>query len=678
MRPLMSAATLLIALALHAAPAHGADRWTRIRSSNFAVEGEASEKDLRDVARRLEQFREVIARQFGAGAKLTTPTPLTVVVFSRERTFRPVQPLYNGKSTRVAGYAQVSNIGTTLVTALDGGLETHRIVYHEYAHLLISNALEGLPAWLNEGLAEFFSTFELSSDGRLAVIGKPLSPGEIERLRTRRLPLSDVLSADESAFARSADRSLLYAQSWALVHYLTLGSQARARQYADFMTRLRAGAPADAAFSAAFPDRYKLEAEVADYVNQFSVRAAQVKFDDRVAADVTFRTSPMSPADVEATLGHVLLRQQRHAEAEARFAESLRLEPSTAAAHTGLGIVRMRQGRFAEALAALWKGVELADGDAMAHYALGMAAKQCGLEQCTEHRGGSQTARTALLRAVEILPEFPEALSLLGTVELATGSDLASAERHALAAVTLLPGREDYRYLLAKIYMAQPDYARAREVLLRLIEVSQGTEWKSMARNRLVELERARSAALARSVTGTAAPSVAGAEPTVNLPPLFNPAPSGGTADTNASIQFDSEGVEFGPWLRRFIATLKHNWAVPFAALTTRGHVVVSFRVQRNGSITDIVVLDPSSEPAFSLAARAAVEKSSPVAPLPPEYPSDSCFFSVTFYYNETPIKGPVAFPSWTDRAGLPTERAAMEIRVLAAGTWEEAVCGRR
>ena len=41
-------------------------------------------------------------------------------------------------------------------------------------------------------------------------------------------------------------------------------------------------------------------------------------------------------------------------------------------------------------------------------------------------------------------------------------------------------------------------------------------------------------------------------------------------------IQFDTKGVEFGPWIRRFIAQVKRNWLIPYAAMSMKGHVVWS------------------------------------------------------------------------------------------------------
>ena len=113
--------------------------------------------------------------------------------------------------------------------------------------------------------------------------------------------------------------------------------------------------------------------------------------------------------------------------------------------------------------------------------------------------------------------------------------------------------------------------------------------------------------------------------------------PQGGNDRPGATIQFDTKGVEFGPWLRRFIAQVRRNWFIPQAAMVMSGHVVLQFNIHRSGEITDIVIVQPSVIAAFTNAAYGAIYSSNPTAPLPPEYPSDQALFTVTFYYNEQP-----------------------------------------
>jgi len=113
--------------------------------------------------------------------------------------------------------------------------------------------------------------------------------------------------------------------------------------------------------------------------------------------------------------------------------------------------------------------------------------------------------------------------------------------------------------------------------------------------------------------------------------------PQGGNDQPGATIQFDTQGVEFGPWLRRFVAQVRRNWFIPQAALVMSGHVVLQFYIHKDGSITDIVVVKPSAIESFTRAAYGAIYSSNPTAPLPPEYPLDRALFTVTFYYNEQP-----------------------------------------
>ena len=110
-----------------------------------------------------------------------------------------------------------------------------------------------------------------------------------------------------------------------------------------------------------------------------------------------------------------------------------------------------------------------------------------------------------------------------------------------------------------------------------------------------------------------------------------------GNGQFGPEIQFDTKGVEFGPWIRRFIAQVKRNWFIPYAAMSMKGHVVITFNVHKDGSITDLTVVGPCPIDAFNNAAFGALASSNPTQPLPPEYPSEKAFFTVTFFYNETP-----------------------------------------
>ena len=110
---------------------------------------------------------------------------------------------------------------------------------------------------------------------------------------------------------------------------------------------------------------------------------------------------------------------------------------------------------------------------------------------------------------------------------------------------------------------------------------------------------------------------------------------TGGQTDQDPLIQFDSKGVEFGPWVRRFLAQVKRNWYIPEAARLLRGRVSIKFKVHRDGRIVDLEVVRESTVLQFTAAAYNALKLSNPTLPLPVEYPDETIDIIVTFLYNE-------------------------------------------
>ena len=108
----------------------------------------------------------------------------------------------------------------------------------------------------------------------------------------------------------------------------------------------------------------------------------------------------------------------------------------------------------------------------------------------------------------------------------------------------------------------------------------------------------------------------------------------GGQSEFGPDIQFDSKGVEFGPWLRRFIAQIKRNWYVPQNAMLMSGKVVIQFYVSRDGRLSELKLVGPSQFEAYNVSSMNALKNSNPTMALPPEYPDDRAFFTITFHYD--------------------------------------------
>src|ERR1700755_2604935 len=80
--------------------ARAADKWISIRTKNFTLVGNASEKDIRLIANRLEQFRAAFGSLFPA-TPLKSSVPTCVIVFKNDLAFKPYKA-----NAEQAGYFQ--------------------------------------------------------------------------------------------------------------------------------------------------------------------------------------------------------------------------------------------------------------------------------------------------------------------------------------------------------------------------------------------------------------------------------------------------------------------------------------------------------------------------------------------------------------------------------------------
>src|SRR5207248_5504833 len=320
--------TLLITLAVGVLTiaghqtAQAKDTWISVHSQNFTLIGNASEKDIRQVAARLEQFRDVFTRLF-AGAKFETPVPTTVIVFKSMGSYKPFNPGNN------AGYFQKGEDVNYITLTNDATQNPFSVIYHEYVHLLVDNTSGNVPAWFNEGLAEYYSTLSIE-EGRKVHLGE-LIPYHLMALREGKLyPLRTLFAVDHYSpeYNEGSKRGMYYAESWALVHYLILGNNGqRLPQLGKFLQLLNSGRTIDEAVSEAFQtDVLTLEKELKKYIEGHTFRMQIATFERKLEFDSEFTTSPLSEADAQAYLGDLLLHVNRLNDADTRLQQALSLD----------------------------------------------------------------------------------------------------------------------------------------------------------------------------------------------------------------------------------------------------------------------------------------------------------------------------------------------------------------
>jgi tetratricopeptide (TPR) repeat protein len=455
-------------------PAYAKDTWVSVRSNNFFLVGNTGEKEVRQVATRLEQFREVFSRLFPR-MKFTSPVPTTVIVFKSDSSYKPYKPVANGKTVPVAGYFQPGREVNYITLTTERREENpYAVIFHEYVHLLLNDTYgrTSIPAWFNEGLAEYYSTFDIEDDQKI-YLGNLINP-HLQLLRTTQLvPLQKLFAVDYDNLERDKRdaRGLFYAQSWALIHYLIQGNGGkRVSQLGVFLAQLRQNTPADKAFRHAFQTDYAgMQKELRDYAQRHSYRGQMVTFEKKLEFTAEMKTAPVSDAEAQAFLGDLLFHIRRPEDAKTRLEQALVLDPKLAMAHASLGMVLMRQKKFSEAKEHLRQAVAANSTNYLAHYYYASAlSREFMIEGQPVYDFPAETARQVraeLSRSIELKPDFPESYHLLAFVNLVTGEQLDESIELIKRAVALSPGSEEFLFVLAQLYMRKQDAGAARKVI---------------------------------------------------------------------------------------------------------------------------------------------------------------------------------------------------------------------
>jgi tetratricopeptide (TPR) repeat protein len=461
-------------------PVAAKDNWVSIRTKNFFLVGNASEKEIRQVGLKLEQFREVFSRVF-PNIRFNTPVPTTVIVFKSDNSYAPFKPHAN-----TAGYFQPGPDMNyiTLTTEAHGEQDPFSVIFHEYTHLLVNNTFEQAPLWFNEGLAEYYSTFRMSDDQKVA-IGTAIA-NHVYLLRDNKfLPFKTLFAVDHKSphYNESKKQGIFYAESWALMHYLLIGKTGMAEPLAKFLTLINADVTVDQAFQQAFGMPFEaMEKELRNYVKQDRYNVLNGHFEHKVELDTSAQATPVTEAEAQAYLGDLLLHSHRR-DAYEYLERALKLDPNLAMAHASLGMAYFREGRVKEARASLERAVSLNSQNYLAHYYYAYTlSRTTPDEQEVSYYSPEITAkiREHLQKAIELRPDFTESYKLSGFVSLVTGDNLEGAIASLKKALSVSPGRQDFAYVLAQLYARTGDYKQARQILEQIAK-SNGEDYIKQA-----------------------------------------------------------------------------------------------------------------------------------------------------------------------------------------------------
>ena len=250
---------------------HAPDAWHELTSRHFVLRTDLKMGDARAALADFEHTYAVLQ----ALAFATDPPRdrIDVVLFGDDKAFHRVAP------AGAEGYfmpRQVADPDPQSTIAIHGRIlffgdfveTTQRRFRHELAHRFLDHHVRWSPPWLEEGLAEYYSTLKMERRDE-AVVGTlhnerivridirssiSLAQGlDEERVDFKQLPTAhELLNADYATFHQPQHEVPFYAGSWVFVHMMLNGPYGYSDRFVRFLDLLSTGEQPQQAWRVAF------------------------------------------------------------------------------------------------------------------------------------------------------------------------------------------------------------------------------------------------------------------------------------------------------------------------------------------------------------------------------------------------------------------------------------------
>lgn len=444
----------LVLLAVIAAPAAGeipllqsGQRWIRVTSPNFTVISSAGGERTREVADTLETVAAALRRVHPRFDARFTDT--TVFLLSRRRDCQPIfDLLLNQRTVNSPGAFVVQPDGSATII-VDAGRSAGRTIRHELMHNILAASGTRLPLWLEEGIAEYFSTTVVQGDS--VIMGRPIVP-HYRSLRARGpLPVEDLLSMQSGS--PMATNVVFYAHSWALVEWMMRTNR---RAFYTFVADVERGEDAALAFRRHFP------IDIGTVSRSFRMPVARPPASTAVQIDrpeIQLSEEAIPATEALYRLARFFGQMDNTREDGRRFLDAvLAVDPSHARAVAAQGLSRHYEAKYDAAAPLFEKAlamaphdpeVQLAVAEGLLRHAVGPFLGTADVTADAPHRfrRARELARAAMSAGPSPLAEGILGASYLVEDEVAPG--IAALEK----AFGARPGRRDFALNLYALYL---------------------------------------------------------------------------------------------------------------------------------------------------------------------------------------------------------------------------------
>ncbi len=446
-----------------------------VKSAQFEIFSTMNAENTKALALELERFDALIYAITNA-PRVPPVVPTRIFAFGRRTEYSKYGP---------AGSAGVFIEGMRenriVLVDYSNRLSASEIILHEYVHFVLRNAATvKYPIWYDEGFAEFLSTAKTYGEDQLALGAFPearLSAFQYGKW----VPLSRIIAANSYDDLNGQDRGMLYAESWALVHYLFLDRESRSRpvneEIADYLNQLKLGVVPHIAFRSAFGETTdSASRKIRRILERRKLRViamplASLDYDE---SEPSVRN--LTQGEVAFRLGELSLYKGRFENAEEEFRMAIEGNLSDARAFVGLGDALKFQDRYEEAEKAFDRALEIDSDNALNQLDYGEFLEHVARD--TEY-GETRSAlfakaRAAYKRSHELDDSIPETLAMHGGSYLAPGEKAAMGYPMIFAALKMMPANHSLLGGMAAAALAVDRESEARVWLSKLYATRAG------------------------------------------------------------------------------------------------------------------------------------------------------------------------------------------------------------
>ncbi|MBV8905509.1 MAG: hypothetical protein JOZ22_17910 [Acidobacteriia bacterium] len=397
-------------LFLHQSVLFSAENWTKISTPHFEIDTQLSPPEAMRTLDMFEQTRAVF-EQIGLARSLPGQ-PLRIIDLSSNAEYSRflVKP-------GAYGCYQRGRRGDYIVVR-DLEPAHYQVAVHEYTHYVVEHAGLVLPVWLNEGVAELYSTVEVRRGE--CIIGRAHA-GRLAALATyRRLPLPVLFQVDASSryYNDPTAMQIFYAESWLLTHMLALGN-GYSQHFNSFVQAISAGETAETALQNCYGKSVqRVETELDAYMRQKNFPAVSYHLDMQLLAFEPV-IGALSKTELDLSAADLLASNATSgADALEEVKELARRHPNEPAFDETLGYVALRTNQADEARAHFASAVEHQSDDPVAIYNAARLQQSAG--------AAPERIIPLLERVLRLKPDYePARLDLGFTAARANRFDLA-------------------------------------------------------------------------------------------------------------------------------------------------------------------------------------------------------------------------------------------------------------